>query len=98
MLLSKLETSGCEFNRNGYWYSASEAKKHLITKLEYLERWSTVVSTEQFIELAASKSSVSGQPYLVRCQNAAPVSSAVWLSTRLQQMRTPGGAASSGPK
>ena len=73
-LLSRLETSSCEFNRNGTWHSATEAKSHLLVKLKYLEDRGAVDSAEQFIELAASKSSMSGQPYLVRCANSAPVS------------------------
>src|SRR5262252_281918 len=62
-LLSRLETSGCQFYRNGSWYSGQEAKNHLLRKLEYIEGRTTIESTEQFIELAASKSSFSGKPY-----------------------------------
>jgi hypothetical protein len=29
-LLGKLESSGCQFNRNGSWHSAAEAKAHLL--------------------------------------------------------------------
>lgn len=93
-LLSRLETSSCEFNRNGTWHSASEAKSHLLSKLKYLEDRGAVGSTEQFIELAASKSSMSGQPYLVRCANSAPVSSSVWLLSQLQLMRATSAAKS----
>jgi len=86
-LLSSLESSGCDFNRNGTWYSAADAKKHLIRKLAYIERRQDIGSTEQFIALAASKSSMSGDPYLVRCAGGAPVRSSDWLSTRLRQLR-----------
>ncbi len=61
-LLGRLEASGCEFNRNGTWYSAAEAKSHLLGKLKYLEERGLVQTTEQFIERAASGSSISGQP------------------------------------
>ena len=33
-LLDKLIASSCEFNRNGDWYSAAEAKSHLERKLK----------------------------------------------------------------
>jgi hypothetical protein len=93
-LMSSLETSGCEFNRNGTWHTATEARSHLLSKLKYLEDRGAVQSTEQFIELAASRSSVTGQPYLVRCGNNAPVQSATWLLSRLQVMRSTGRARS----
>jgi hypothetical protein len=87
-LLSRLETSGCEFNRNGSWYSGAEAKAHLLGKLKYLQDKGMVQTTEQFIERAASSSSMSGQAYLVRCAGAAPVPSAKWLLVQLQAMRS----------
>ena len=40
-LLARLEVSGCQFNRNGSWYSAAQAKAHLQRKLEYLENKAT---------------------------------------------------------
>ncbi|MRV73115.1 hypothetical protein GJ700_15505 [Duganella sp. FT92W] len=86
-LLGKLQTSGCQFNRNGSWYSGAEAKSHLLRKLEYFEDKSNVKTTEQFIELAASKSSSSGKPYQVKCGNAAAVPSQQWLSTELNAIR-----------
>jgi hypothetical protein len=87
-LLSRLETSRCEFQRNGTWHSASEAKSHLLGKLKYLEERGAVDSAEQFIERAASQSSLSGQPYQVRCANGAPVTSRAWLLSQLQLMRS----------
>jgi|MudIll2142460700_1097286.scaffolds.fasta_scaffold50873_2 hypothetical protein len=86
-LLSRLEASGCEFNRNGTWHKAAEVKPHLLRKLKYLEDRGAVQTTEQFIELAASGSSMTGEPYLVKCGNAAAVRSATWLSAQLQAMR-----------
>lgn len=88
-LLSRLETSGCEFNRNGSWYKAGEAKTHLLRKLDYFERKGRLNSTEQFIELGASASSSSGQPYLVKCANVAPMPSREWLVATLNQLRAP---------
>lgn len=86
-LLAALQSSACEFNRNGSWHSASEARSHLLRKLEYLEKKNAVRSAEQFIELGASTSSTSGKPYLVRCGRAAPVESGRWLSNQLKTIR-----------
>jgi hypothetical protein len=93
-LLSALEKSGCEFNRNGSWYAAKEARTHLLRKLEYLEGKNAVQRTEQFIDLAASASSSSGKPYLVRCGKAAPVESRTWLTAQLAALR----ALAAGPR
>ena len=90
--MARLEASACEFNRNGTWHKATEAKSHLLRKLKYLEDSGAVQSTEQFIELAASESSMTGQPYLVRCGNGAPVQSGAWLRSQLQVMRSAGRA------
>ena len=91
-LMSRLEASGCEFNRNGTWHTAAEAKSHLLRKLKYLEDRGLVQSAEQFIERAASTSSTTGQPYLVKCGNRAPVQSGTWLLSQLQAMRSIGRA------
>jgi hypothetical protein len=93
-LLASLEASACEFNRNGTWHTAAEAKSHLLRKLKYLEDRGAVRSAEQFIELAASSSSTTGQPYLVKCGNGAPVQSGTWLLSQLQVMRSSGRARS----
>ena len=91
-LLSRLEASSCTFNRNGTWYPATEAKTHLLRKLKYLEDKGAVRNTEEFIELAASSSSTTGKPYLVKCGSAPAVESGAWLQAQLQLMRASGRA------
>jgi hypothetical protein len=86
-LLTRLQKSGCEFQRNGSWYSGAEAKAHLLKKLDYLDGKNAVQSTEQFIELGASSSSASGKPYQVRCGNAPVVNSGPWLQGELKTLR-----------
>lgn len=88
-LLARLQSSGCEFNRNGSWYTGTEAKGHLLKKLDYLEGKDMVKTAEQFIARGASGSSMSGKPYLVRCAGKAPVETAQWLTAELQQLRAP---------
>lgn len=86
-LLNRLGTSGCQFNRNGSWYSSTDAKAHLAKKLNYLVEKRKLDGTEQFIKLAASSSSMSGKPYQVRCGDSQPVASQTWLTTELQTIR-----------
>jgi len=86
-LLSRLAASGCQFGRNGSWYTPTEAQAHLRKKLDYLIDKGAVASTEQFIERAATKSSVSGRAYQVRCGGSPPVPSSAWLHSELQALR-----------
>jgi len=86
-VLARLAASGCQFKRNGSWHSAVEAQAHLRRKLDYLVDKGAVVSAEQFIERAASKSSLSGQVYQVKCGSQAPVASGAWLHAELQRLR-----------
>jgi Family of unknown function (DUF5329) len=93
-LLSRLEASSCTFIRNGTRYPATEAKSHLLRKLKYLEDKDAVHSAEQFIELAASSSSMTGQPYMVQCGSDASVQSGTWLLSQLRDLRSSGQARS----
>jgi len=87
-LLKYLETSGCQFQRNGSWYVPDRAASHLNQKYEYLLKKDLVATAEQFIERAATESSASGKPYAVKCGDAAAVPSADWLRAELQRFRT----------
>ncbi|MBZ4187147.1 DUF5329 domain-containing protein [Thermomonas sp. RSS23] len=90
-LFKALETSGCEFNRNGSWYNAQQASEHLHRKYDYLLKKGLVKSTESFIDLGASKSSMSGKAYLVRCGKAPAVESRSWFLAKLGQIRQASG-------
>jgi Family of unknown function (DUF5329) len=90
-LMTALQTSGCEFNRNGKWHSGEEAAGHLMRKFEHMEGKNLISTTERFIEQGASASSSSGKAYLVRCPSAAPMESKPWLMQRLEAMRKKGG-------
>jgi hypothetical protein len=87
-LLSRLENSGCEFFRNGSWYSSKEARGHLQQKYDYLLKKGMISTAESFVELGATSSSASGKPYQVRCAgDAQPTPSAAWLRAQLDSYR-----------
>lgn len=86
-LFATLRVSGCEFFRNGSWYSAEKASDHLQGKYEAVRKKGLITNTESFITLAASKSSLSGKAYEVRCGTAAPVSSQSWFTKQLDAIR-----------
>jgi hypothetical protein len=86
-LLAAMEQSGCEFYRNGSWYTAVDARAHLARKLAEVERRHPPRSTDEFIDLVATRSSISGEPYRVRCPGAAPLASATWFRQTLERSR-----------
>jgi hypothetical protein len=86
-LLSYLEISRCEFYRNGAWHDSSEARAHLEKKRNYLMNRAQIGSAEDFIEKAATASSVSGEKYQVRCRPGPAVPSGEWLRAELQRFR-----------
>jgi hypothetical protein len=86
-LLGHVAAPGCQFNRNGSWHGGAEARLHLQRKYDYLVKRNLVTSAESFIAHAATGSSMSGKPYLVKCGNGQPVASAVYLQQELQRQR-----------
>lgn len=88
-LFRTLERSDCQFNRNGTWYGGKQAAVHLRRKYDYLHKKGQLTTTEAFIENAASRSSMSGQAYLVRCGGKPAAESRSWFMTQLGQLRTP---------
>lgn len=88
-LLDYLTQSGCQFQRNGTWHAAAEARKHLQRKYDYLVKRGLVKQTEDFIRHGASESSLSGKPYQVKCGSDAAQSSGPWLREELRRHRRP---------
>ena len=89
--MEALAASGCRFQRNGNWYDASEARAHLQRKYDYLLKNDKVDTTEQFIDRAASRSSMSGRAYRVKCGGREQDASA-WFELQLKRLRDSGAA------
>jgi hypothetical protein len=86
-LFTALETSNCQFNRNGTWYSAKEASAHLQTKYKYLQDKNLAPTAEKFIERAATESSYSGKNYVMSCSGKEMQASGPWLLAVLAKYR-----------
>lgn len=86
-LIGALAGSGCEFRRNGAWHGAARAQAHLRRKYDWLRKRDLAGTPELFIERAATRSSVSGQAYRVRCPGQPDTSSAEWFGDRLRRLR-----------
>jgi hypothetical protein len=85
-LLSYIEQSGCLFIRNGQEHNSVDGLDHIRKKYDYVKK--RVKRAEDFIEYAASKSSLSGKLYLVRCGEE-EIPTADWLSAELSRFRQP---------
>ena len=92
-LLDAIGRSGCEFYRNGSWYAAADARSHLAGKYRQVEKMRTVRSVQDFIDWVGTRSSMSGEPYRVRCPGSDAMTSAEWFRRELE--RRPPSAAES---
>lgn len=91
-LLEFVQQSDCQFHRNGTWYSADEARAHLQKKYAYLVKKGWANKAEDFIERAATKSSLSGRAYQVKCGSEPQKSASGWLTDELRRYRKTKGA------
>ena len=60
---------------------------------KYLLNRRLVLTTEDFIALAATKSSMSGNAYLVQCSGQSQTYSADWMTAQLREIRAQQGEA-----
>lgn len=86
-LIEALGASGCRFQRNGRWYPAADAKTHLRRKYDWARKRGMQGTAEQFIEQAATRSSLSGKPYRVRCADGREGPAADWFMQVLARLR-----------
>ena len=83
-LLEFIAGSPCAFIRNGVAYGGAQAMGHIKDKYEHYRE--DIRSAEDFIALAATRSAMSGKPYLVQCDGA-EMPAADWLTQELSAFR-----------
>lgn len=86
-LMSYIGQSDCTFIRNGKEHDSADALEHIAKKYDYVKK--RVKRTEDFIAWAATKSSISGRPYLVRCEGG-ETPTGEWLGAELARLRESG--------
>ena len=86
-LLEFIEGSGCEFYRNGTAYDAVRAAAHLRDKYLALDATGGIPTAEAFIDRIASRSSLTGRNYEVRCAGQDRMWTAPWLREALARLR-----------
>lgn len=84
-LIRYIENSGARFIRNGSEYSAKEGADHMRDKLKSAGR--RVKTAEDFIAGIATKSYLSGKPYLVKLTDGKTVPTGPWLTEALAKYR-----------
>ena len=84
-LITFVRTSGVRFIRNGTEYSGAEGAQHLRDKLG--KAGDRVKTTDDFITGVASKSYLSGKPYLVKFADGHTEPTGEWLKAHLAEMR-----------
>lgn len=84
-LLSHIENSHCQYERNGSLSSSKKAVAHIKKKYDHFQ--DEIDSAEKFIEMSADKSMMSGNPYMVICEGSQKIKSRDWLLMELNHYR-----------
>lgn len=84
-LLDFVSRSDCTFIRNGVPHTGREAADHFRSKYEHFE--SEIKTPEDFIQMSATKSMITGKPYLVKTTDGTVISCAEWLGKVLADYR-----------
>ncbi len=84
-LLAFVAKSDCTFIRNGQSYTGKRASDHLYSKYQYYK--DKIATPEDFIRLAATKSMLSGKPYMVRTKEGKELRSDEWMKQILEEYR-----------
>lgn len=86
-LISSVQNlKGAKFIRNGTEHDGIEAAKHLRLKLEKAD--GHVQSADDFIRLCASKSYITGKPYLIKYPDGKTISAEKYLRDKLKEYNT----------
>lgn len=84
-LLNYVKTTKCTYIRNGDSYNGEKAMSHIQRKYNYFK--DDIHSTEDFIRLSATESTMFGNKYHIKCPNQDEVESAQWLLQELTRYR-----------
>ena len=84
-LISHVAHSDATFIRNGEAHTGTEASAHIKAKYQHFK--DQIKTPEDFIRLSASKSLLSGKPYLVRTKAGKETRLDEWLTEALKQHR-----------
>jgi hypothetical protein len=75
-----------KFLRNGDEHNGKDAAKHMRRKYDHFKK--EIKTPEDFIEKCASKSELSGKPYMIKKADGSTLKCEDWMKTLLEQHRT----------
>jgi hypothetical protein len=84
-LMNYVSGSGLTFIRNSSSYTSTEAAEHMNKKYQHFK--TDIKTAEDFITLCATKSILSGKPYLLIDKEGHEVRTSEWLKTELATYR-----------
>lgn len=87
-LLDRVSRSEHTFVRNGDDHPGPDAASHMRRKYEHFLKKGKIGGADDFIDLAGTKSLMSGKPYTVRLEDGSEVGTADWLRAELDAYRT----------
>ncbi len=84
-LLSFVQNTNCQYERNGSFHNGQDALKHISKKYQYYA--DDIKTSEDFIKYSATKSKMSGNYYHIHCADKPVVKSKDWLLAELMRYR-----------
>jgi Family of unknown function (DUF5329) len=84
-LLNYVRETKCDFIRNEIHYKSDKTVSHIKKKYAYFK--DKIKTAEEFIELSATKSTVSNKLYLIECNGQPQQTSKQWLLDELVRYR-----------
>ncbi len=84
-LLDYASKSDGIFIRNGKSYNGKQAAAHIQAKYDHFK--DEITTPEDFIRLAATRSMLTGQPYMIKTKDGKERTCAEWLSAILEEHR-----------
>lgn len=86
-LLARVADSGYVFIRNGDEHDGVDAAKHMRRKYEHFRDKGKIDSIDDFIELSATKSMITGKLYMIRMGDDPEIPTATWLHDEIDAYR-----------
>lgn len=84
-LISFVSNTPCLIERNWISHNGREAIAHIQQKYDYFR--DDIKTTEQFIEYSATKSTMTGKDYMVKCAGQSTLKTKDWLLQELHKYR-----------
>jgi hypothetical protein len=85
LIVSLKQLDGATFIRNGKEHTPDETISHMRSKWKWKK--SQINTAEDFIRIAASKSSITGKPYKIKLTDGTEVNTKTWFTEQLEVIR-----------